>query len=91
MNLTHKANTLSTRWDQISNIHYSKFTNFDNAIDIEIEIDATHKLVYELRLRLLANDTNSSELLFLINAIEDHLNILSGSLTFEILKNGITE
>ena len=91
MNLVHKANNLLLDWTRFESVHYSTKTQFEKAIDIEIEKEHISQLAGELRQHLFNNDTNSTELLFLVNAFEDHLSMLQGNLTIEILRNGHAE
>jgi hypothetical protein len=91
MNLTNKANNLLSQWARYEKVHYSAKTQFEKAIDIEIEKEQVTQLARELQQQLFENDKNSTKLLFLVNAFEDQLTLLQGNLTLEVLRNGQAE
>lgn len=89
MDLTVKAYQLLAEWSQYRDLHYSARTQFDKALNIEIEKDALASLARQLN-EVLMND-NQTELLFLVNTFELHFHLYRDQLIFEVLRTGIPE
>lgn len=84
---TH-AYRLLEDWTQYKTLHYSNKTQFDKAVDIEIEKDAIARLALDLRQALMDDNCPEHELDFCTLSLESHLRILKDQVTFEVLKNG---
>ena len=83
-----KAYALLEDWSQYKTLHYSNKTQFDKAVDIEIEKDAVARLAGYLRQALMDDACPEQELAFCTQSLESHLRIFKDQVTFEVLRNG---
>jgi hypothetical protein len=84
-----KAYALLIEWSQYKTVHYSSHTQFDKAIDIELEKEALTRLSRDLNDAIISDDKN--ELDFLIRIFEEHLTIFKDQITIEVLRTGVAE
>lgn len=82
------AYALLEDWASYKKIHYSEKTQFDRAVNIEIEKDAVARLAGLLQRALMDDACSLQELDFRVNAMEHHLRTFKDQITFELLRNG---
>lgn len=84
------AYALLEDWATYKNIHYSEKTQFDKAVDIEIEKEAVSQLASLVQQALMDDACLPQELDYRTRMMEHHLRTFKDQITFELLRNGNT-
>ena len=89
MKITSKAYILLENWAQYKDLHYSRKTQFSNAVDIEIQKDLVAQSAALLYESLISDSCPDEHLLILTNTLAEQLKVFKDQITFELIRNGI--
>ena len=88
MNLNNKAARLLKDWQQYKHVHYSKKTQFANAVELEIAKDSVAQLASVLSEAISNSDTSDHDMKIKLGAFSKQLSAFKDRITFELLRNG---